>query len=45
MRMRGLSLSSPAVLAPPPGVGTPAARGWAPAQRHPHLTGNLGGVE
>ena len=34
-RMRVLSPSSPSVLAPPPGVGTPAVRAWAPARRHP----------
>ena len=35
---RVLSSSSPSVLAPPPGVGSPAARAWAPARRHPSNT-------
>ncbi len=37
LKMWVLSASSPTVLAPPPGVGPPAARAWAPARRHPHF--------
>jgi hypothetical protein len=32
---RVLSPNIPAVLAPPPGVETPAARGWAPCSAPP----------
>jgi hypothetical protein len=38
---RVLSANSPSVLAPPPGVGTPAARAVAPVRRHPQEEATL----
>ena len=38
MKRRSISLSRQSMPAPPPGVGSPAARAWAPARHHPSNT-------
>jgi hypothetical protein len=42
---RVLSPSSPRVLAPPPGVGSPATRSRAPARRHPKAQKKSGRID